>query len=43
MIAAVINWSINNRFMVLVLTLTITGWGIYSVKNTSLDAISDLS
>jgi len=43
MIAAVINWSINNRFMVLVLTLTITGWGIYSVKNTPLDAIPDLS
>ncbi len=43
MIAAVINWSINNRFMVLVLTLIITGWGIYSVKNTPLDAIPDLS
>jgi len=43
MIAGVINWSINNRFMVLVLTAIITGWGIYSVKNTPLDAIPDLS
>ena len=43
MISAVINWSINNRFMVLVLTAIITGWGIYSVKNTPLDAIPDLS
>jgi len=43
MIAAIINWSINNRFMVIVLTVIITGWGIYSVKNTPLDAIPDLS
>ena len=43
MIAGVINWSIKNRFMVIVLTFIITGWGIYSVKNTPLDAIPDLS
>jgi len=43
MIAKIINWSIQNRFMVLVMTLIITGWGIVSVKNTPLDAIPDLS
>jgi len=43
MIAQIIQWSIQNRFMVLVMTFIITGWGIYSVKNTPLDAIPDLS
>ena len=43
MIAHVINWSIKNRFMVLLLTLLLVGWGIYSVNNTPLDAIPDLS
>ncbi len=43
MIARIIDWSLNNRFMVLLLTLILTGWGIYSVKNTPLDAIPDLS
>ncbi len=39
----VIAWSINNRFLVLVATLLITGWGIVSIKQTPLDAIPDLS
>jgi len=43
MIANTIAWSIKNRFMVLVLTLLLTVWGIYSVANTPLDAIPDLS
>jgi len=43
MIAQIIQWSIHNRFMVLVMTLIISGWGIYSVNNTPLDAIPDLS
>ncbi len=43
MIPAIIKWSINNRFMVILLTVIITGWGIYSVKNTPLDALPDLS
>lgn len=43
MIAAVINWSIHNRFFVLLMTLMIMGVGIYSVKNTPVDAIPDLS
>jgi Cu(I)/Ag(I) efflux system membrane protein CusA/SilA len=43
MIPAIIEWSLRNRFMVLLLTAIITGWGLYAVKNTPLDAIPDLS
>ncbi|WP_456371734.1 efflux RND transporter permease subunit [Thiolapillus sp.] len=43
MIQSIIEWSLRNRFMVILLTLIVTGWGIYSVKNTPLDAIPDLS
>lgn len=43
MITAVINWSINNRLVVIILAIMLTGWGVYSVKNTPLDAIPDLS
>ena len=43
MIAHIIRWSIHNRFMVLLLALVLTGVGIWSVKNTPLDAIPDLS
>ena len=43
MIPAIIEWSLRNRFMVLLLTVIITGWGLYAVKNTPLDAIPDLS
>ena len=43
MIASVINWSIKNRFMVILLAIMLTGWGVYAVKNTPLDALPDLS
>ncbi|MDH5393107.1 MAG: efflux RND transporter permease subunit [Gammaproteobacteria bacterium] len=43
MIAHIIRWSIHNRFMVMLLALVLTGVGIWSVKNTPLDAIPDLS
>ncbi len=43
MIAAVIRWSVNNRFFVILAALIIVGLGLYSVKNTPLDAIPDLS
>ena len=43
MIQYIIEWSLRNRFMVVLLTLIVTGWGLYSVKNTPLDAIPDLS
>jgi len=43
MIAFVIDWSIRNRLLVILLTIMLTGWGIYAVKQTPLDAIPDLS
>jgi Cu(I)/Ag(I) efflux system membrane protein CusA/SilA len=43
MITRIIDWSISNRFMVLMLTIILVGVGVYSIKNTPLDAIPDLS
>ncbi|CUB04050.1 efflux RND transporter permease subunit [Marinomonas fungiae] len=43
MIHSIIYWSINNRFLVLLATLILVGLGLYSVKNTPVDAIPDLS
>ncbi len=43
MIRGIIEWSLRNRFMVLLLTLLLSGWGLYAVKHTPLDAIPDLS
>lgn len=43
MIERLIRWSIQNRFLVLLATLLITGWGVYSVMQTPLDALPDLS
>lgn len=43
MITKVVNWSIKNRFLVLVAMFFLLGVGIYSVKNTPVDAIPDLS
>src|ERR1700712_1280669 len=43
MIARLIRWSIANRFLVLLATILITGWGVYSVTQTPLDALPDLS
>ncbi|MDP4547153.1 efflux RND transporter permease subunit [Marinobacter sp. MDS2] len=43
MIAAIIHWSIRNRFLVLLATLLITGLGLYSLKQTPVDALPDLS
>ena len=43
MIANLIRWSIANRFLVLLATLMITGWGLWSLSRTPLDAIPDLS
>ncbi len=43
MIARVIEWSVGNRFMVILLTLVLVGWGVYAVQRTPLDAIPDLS
>jgi len=43
MISKIIDWSIENRFLVLLLTAMMIGWGVYAVKQTPLDAIPDLS
>ena len=43
MINAIISASLRERFMVLLITVIITLVGLYSYKNTSLDAIPDLS
>ncbi len=43
MIRQTIDWSLRNRFLVLLLTGLITGWGIHAARNIPLDAIPDLS
>ncbi len=43
MIEKIIDWSIDNRFMVLMLTFIIVGLGFYAIKQTPLDALPDLS
>ena len=43
MIASIIRWSIVNRFLVLLAAVLLTGWGIWSVAKTPLDALPDLS
>ncbi len=43
MIAAIIHWSIRNRLLVLLLTAFLVAGGVYSLRNTPLDAIPDLS
>ena len=43
MIAAIIRWSVSNRFFVLLATLIIIGGGLFTIKNTPIDALPDLS
>ena len=43
MVEKIISWSIHNRFMVLIGIVMITVGGIYSIKETPVDAIPDLS
>ncbi|WP_035052174.1 efflux RND transporter permease subunit [Andreprevotia chitinilytica] len=43
MIAHVIHWSIRNRFLVLLATVMLAGWGVWAVKTTPIDALPDLS
>ena len=43
MIARLIRWSIANRFLVLLATLMVAAWGLWSMLKTPLDAIPDLS
>ena len=43
MISRLIRWSIENRILVLLLAVFVTGWGLYSARQTSIDALPDLS
>jgi len=43
MIAGLIRWSIQNRVLVLIMTVLVTAWGLYSVRQTPVDALPDLS
>ncbi len=43
MIEKIIDFSARNRFVIILAYLIIIGWGIWSVFNTPLDAIPDLS
>ncbi|MCW8875793.1 MAG: efflux RND transporter permease subunit [Kangiellaceae bacterium] len=43
MIQSIIHWSVHNRFFVVLATLVLIGVGAFSIKNTPVDAIPDLS
>lgn len=43
MIRAIIYWSVGNRWLVLLATLLLVGWGLISLRATPVDAIPDLS
>ena len=43
MLAAIIDWSLKNRTIVIALALLLAGWAVYAIKNITLDAIPDLS
>uniref|UniRef100_UPI00404739F8 efflux RND transporter permease subunit n=1 Tax=Aliarcobacter sp. TaxID=2321116 RepID=UPI00404739F8 len=43
MIKSIIYWSVKNRFFVLLATIMLVGGGLFSVKNTAVDALPDLS
>ena len=43
MIARLIRWSLENRFLVLLATVLVAAWGIWAVARAPLDALPDLS
>ena len=43
MIAALIRWSVANRFLVLIATALVAAWGVWAAMRTPLDALPDLS
>lgn len=43
MVHRIIEWSLRNRYIVLILTAGLFVWGVISVKNNPIDAIPDLS
>lgn len=43
MLNAIIEWSLNNRFLVLMVTCLVAGLGIYAGVNLAIDAVPDLT
>ncbi len=43
MIEKIIAYSIQNRFLVIAISLIVAGWGVYAMFRTPVDAIPDLS
>jgi Cu(I)/Ag(I) efflux system membrane protein CusA/SilA len=43
MLASLIRWSIQNRFLVLMATALLAAWGVHATLSTPLDALPDLS
>ena len=43
MIANLIRWSLQNRLLILLLSLLLAAWGVHSLRQTPVDAIPDLS
>ena len=43
MVESIIRWTVSNRFFVVLATLILVGVGVFSLKNTPVDAIPDLS
>ncbi|MCF8504120.1 MAG: efflux RND transporter permease subunit [Caulobacter sp.] len=43
MIAALIRWSVANRFFVVLAALAVIGTGVWAVRTTAVDALPDLS
>ena len=43
MIASVIRWSLGNRFLVLLASVFLAGWGVWAVQHDAVDALPDLS
>jgi len=42
-IPALIRWSIRNRLLVLLVSVLLSAWGVYSIRTLPVDAIPDLS
>jgi CzcA family heavy metal efflux pump len=43
MIEKLISFSLRNRFLVLIISIVLFAWGIYSIRTNKIDAIPDLS
>ncbi len=43
MVHKIIEWSLKNRWMVIMLAMGLFAWGVYAVKKNPIDAIPDLS